>query len=549
MALAWGLAGAADLAASSPGPAEWEQMLTAPVLPGHRPKALAVDEAGTLFWIESRVDGKGAEEGRIRFQTPSNSASRDEFGPTIPVGTGACALLAWRGTCYLAAPAGLRTIRNDGKAGPDGKVRELPMARNRPAGTDAGFSSLTLGADGRLHGEVEATPAPGEGRGERTGGSRFHLEPDGADFEVVPPGVHHPTAPEFDDAGHAVGADQIADDSSVEDAEWRDKVVATCRDWNGRPYFLLFRDDDRGDPQVEVIARKQEAPARSADEIIRAINEHLDGDPEEKSEALRAFLDHDERRVRWLSAWALTRKGDGLEILAAAAKDGSPKARSAALSGIGILARLGHGLFVPGDDPDFSPIPKPDLARNAALATATFLSHPAAETRVQALKILASAMRPAGLIPYGELLKDSAARVRDQTLLTAGQLGQVAVLDLLPDADEDPPLNLDRLADMMAASFQNDQLIPFRHHPDRRIRWAAMKVLQREPEAGLGYFIFDTDPVVAGDAVLAIEAAGLEDFHPLIAKRISQGLPTDWSEPAKRAAQRCARSADEASGN
>jgi hypothetical protein len=220
--------------------------------------------------------------------------------------------------------------------------------------------------------------------------------------------------------------------------------------------------------------------------------------------------------------------------------NGGETARHAALAGIGVLARLGHGLIVPGDDRAFSPLPDFDLARSAAVTLGACLDQPSARLRAHALTLLASAKRPAGLIPFGGLLADPDPQVRDAAMLAGGRLKQMAMLDLLPTGDDAPPLDPARLADALEGIHAPDQLLFYRNHDDPRLRRAAMEVLLRQRHGNLGHFVFDPDPEIAADAVRGIDRQAIESLFSVVARRVDQGMPDEWPETVKQAARRCA---------
>jgi len=583
-----------------------------------RPRALGFDESGATYWLESREDGaNGGNLGRIRRQAAGPAGKAELVADGLVLKPGRCALLGWRGLCFLAAPPAIRLIEVDRDGGPamiESLDPTFEVAQEQDA---AGFGGLGMAPDGRVYGSFSGGTAHGVGEAPGTGNAVFRFEPDGSGFELVHRGLLRPSAPVFDDLGRArlidrvdgkepgirwlplldgafgggggkpfpsdgVALPEAAATAGFELVFWLTrepdggaarlawgtpgaslpgdpepdpapliegaKIIDLASDWNGVPHLLIFRDRADGEPKtIEILAfggAQADAPAA---ESLKTINAHFDDPKREDVTDLLDLLSDPERRIRWQAAWALSRNRTGLTLLNHAIAKGDAPSLHAALAGIGVIARRGAGAAVPGDDRGFSPLPRTELARQAAVAVSGLLANPAPELRAQALRILGGAHRPAGLIPFSAMLADPDPGVRNDALLAAGHLRWQALVSTLETARSKGGLALDtaRLADALAAIYPPEHLpIYGRRNSNQQLRLAAVEALQRHGHEGLAGFVFDSDPEVASAAVLGIDRWHLDKVFGVVAARVSQGSIEEWSPEARQAALRCAPKAE-----
>jgi hypothetical protein len=206
-----------------------------------------------------------------------------------------------------------------------------------------------------------------------------------------------------------------------------------------------------------------------------------------------------------------------------------------------VIARRGAGAVVPGDDQEFAPLPKDDLARKAAGIVAGLLTHQDPDVRIQALRTIAAARRPAGLIPFPAMLCDPDATVRNETLLAAARLRWRALIGSLGSARSQGGQAVDtaRLADALDAIHTPEQLPIYGRYDDQQMRLAAVEALRRRNHAALASFVFDSDPEVAATAVLAIDSGQVSQAFDAVARRLAQASIGDWPAAAQQAAERC----------
>jgi hypothetical protein len=325
------------------------------------------------------------------------------------------------------------------------------------------------------------------------------------------------------------------------------RVIDLSSDWNGVPHLLVSQPgtgDSPGMLEILRFAGPEEGPG--AEDALAAVRNHFDDPQQEDGTALIDLISHPERRIRWQAAWAMSRRPDGLLMLEHAFGKGEALAQHAALASMGLVARRGAGAFVPGDDLEFGNLPMDDYGRVAVQKIAPQVTHPDSRIRVHALRVLGSARRPSGTIPFEKMLADPKQSVRDQTLLAAGRLKWKALVSSMKTARARGGGALDtaRLADALAGIHEPAQLAVYSRQGDRQLRLAAVEVLRQHGHPALASFVFDPDAEVASNAVLAIDERHVEKGFTVVAKRLAQGPVDDWPQAARHAAKRCALRAE-----
>ena len=206
-------------------------------------------------------------------------------------------------------------------------------------------------------------------------------------------------------------------------------------------------------------------------------------------EKLATLLGHADQRVRQGAQLELAKRGNKAAFLTVA---GDAKAallaRVHALWGYGQLLRRGAAEVAP------------------ALA---FLRDTDAEIRTQAAKILGDA--PAAAKPQAKaliaLLADSSPRVRLQSAIALGKLGERTAVDaLFALAARDGAIPVLRHAAVtgLAACATTEQLAAKKSDASINVRLASVIALRRQASPAIAAFLQDSDPLVVEEAARAI---------------------------------------------
>jgi len=187
---------------------EWRSILRVEAPDGHRPRALGFDETNAVYWLEARIEPDGRALGRIRSRAGDSDADPVLVADQLPLKSGRCALLAWRGRCFLAAPPTIRIIETgDGESATVSNLDPtFTIARGH---REAGFGGLTIAPDGRIYGSFSGVTVQGIEATPGVQNAVFRFEPDATGFELVHRGLTQPSAPIFDDIGRSRLIDHV----------------------------------------------------------------------------------------------------------------------------------------------------------------------------------------------------------------------------------------------------------------------------------------------------------------------------------------------------
>jgi hypothetical protein len=253
-----------------------------------------------------------------------------------------------------------------------------------------------------------------------------------------------------------------------------------------------------------------------------------------------------ERRIRISAQLAITRNTEVLALLMHGLGSDDLRARLHALWGAGILARRGAAAVLPGDNPEFSPIPNEKLARTAAKMIAAGLDNPNPLFRIQTLRTLAAGRRAAGIIQFPKFLADPNPQIRDEALLAAARMrwrALISSLSTMRSGKQAPALDAARVADVLDRTYSPPQLRIFARSRNSLLRLAAVESLRRAAHPALEAFIADPDPVVSGAAVRAIARSGPAGLRPAAANFWhGKPLPDSWDAKTRQALKTCSES-------
>jgi quinoprotein glucose dehydrogenase len=299
---------------------------------------------------------------------------------------------------------------------------------------------------------------------------------------------------------------------------WGAAVTDVEYSWDGK---LLVSDFIGGwaaheDGRVYAIEATEPWRAEEAAEVADIIARGLEKRP---TPALERLLGHPDLRVRLRAQLALTRRGDGFEVLAKAAKQSKDGfTRLHGVWGLGVIARRGAAVL-PGTSGGFAVLPDKQLRDKARKELLPLLEDGDPEVRAQAVKVLGESGLPGEGIPFDVLLADASPRVRAFAAIAAGRSKSAAALSALwkmLERNEDPYL---RSAGSYALSLVAEarQLAALRGHADAAVRQAAVIALRRQKDPAVAAFLRDPEPRVAREALMAIHDAGIEPARPLAA--------------------------------
>ena len=242
--------------------------------------------------------------------------------------------------------------------------------------------------------------------------------------------------------------------------------------------FAMFDDKHRGEPSVGHLQQ-----------LFR------DGFNQRHPEELLLLLAHRDMRVRLRAQYALSRHESDLDgQLASMIREVSPAALHA-------IWTLGQRRSVDRINP--------------------LLSHELAEIRAQAARTLGNigVTEQTDLVSLRSRLNDSHARVRTFASIALGKLGDRLAVDKLlsmveRNADRDA---FERHAAVFALShlLAPNELAQLHTSASRSVRLAALLALRRQRAPAVAVFVRDTDPMVAAEAIRAINDEGINAFHKL----------------------------------
>ncbi len=270
-----------------------------------------------------------------------------------------------------------------------------------------------------------------------------------------------------------------------------------------------------------------------ADAVKQTKQWFAEGFTQRPSSELATMLAHPDMRVRLRAQIELTRRQDGLSFFQTGLQSRSEVERLHSIWGIGVIARRGI-TSAPNAD-GFASLPDASKMKQAMELLTPLLKDPDAETRTQALRMLADVKNlPVASLPVGGLLKDESKRVAfHAALLIAKQkssfLAPQIVEMLKANQDQDPFLR-HAGAYALAEILPEPQFNALRAETDPSVRLAMVVALRRIKSPMLQEFVTDVTPRVADEAIRAIHDLFLETSRPAVAELLEKTSGVERTE-------------------
>jgi quinoprotein glucose dehydrogenase len=323
-------------------------------------------------------------------------------------------------------------------------------------------------------------------------------------------------------------------------------ATAIAYAWDGRLFII-----DGGNEQIfSLNAGAGSWRASEAAETAKLIRE---GFEQRDSAELAMLLKHPDFRVRLRAQIALTRQADALARFSAAIASGDVMERIHGVWGIGILARRGSGVPLPGDAV-FGDVPANKVRLAAGQKLAELLSNPDAEVRAQAARAIGDApnqfIRPRdpskgrGLpgggavvtaegLPLAALLFDESPRVRYFAAISIGKLKALgfysSICDFLKANDNrDPYLRHAGAFALQHIVTSSLMLSGLERHPSPAVRLGATIALRRMRDPAVATFIHDPDPQVADEAIRAVTDLSLDQVRDPLGMLLDNLAARPW---------------------
>jgi len=305
-------------------------------------------------------------------------------------------------------------------------------------------------------------------------------------------------------------------------------------DWKGRvvisDYVTGWGSHESG-RVVSLAAQKPFKPEESASvaPLIKS------GFAKLSAEELSALLRHADQRVRLRAQLELTRRPDALARFTQATQSLDALERVHGIWGLGILARRGAAI-APNDAWSLQTKSLAPLADRMAAAQrlVALLSHADAEVRAQAVRALGEGPIAGNDLPLDKLILDESPRVRMFAAIAAGRLAADKFLPevftmLKANADADPILRHagSMAIDGMCKTSATIELAAA--HESKSVRLATVMVMRRRADESVGRFIRDASPVVADEAIRAINDLYFETARPAVAALLDTRDSRKWT--------------------
>ena len=265
-----------------------------------------------------------------------------------------------------------------------------------------------------------------------------------------------------------------------------------------------------------------------AKEAAKLISEGFD---QRESAELAELLGHPDSRVRLRAQLALTRKKDGLMVLASTTKSENQLQRIHAIWGLGIIARRGSS---PLPDEEFAEIPRKGIRENAVQVLVDLLKDPDPEIRVQALRGIGEGPVDGNILPLSGLLFDRNPRVAFAAAITIGKLKAIAhysaILDFIrKNNNSDVYLRHAGIYALEHISTKTIQISALSTDPSPALRLAAVVALRRLDSPEVALFARDADPKVQDEAIRAIYDKDMVDMRPVAAALLDNLDSRKWT--------------------
>ena len=270
------------------------------------------------------------------------------------------------------------------------------------------------------------------------------------------------------------------------------QIVDSDFDWNGNLYVM----DYRGQKVMKVVhpeAKKHPSIKSAAQIMTKGIKHYNDNE-------LLSFLSHDDMRIRLFAQFELAGRGESsIELF----KQASNKKNL-------LVTRL-HGIWGLGH-----------LARkNKSIAAhiAPYLKDSSYRIRGQAAKAIGESSNSSFNKELISLLSDENLRVRSYATIALGNLkvddAASALATLLKENDDKDPYV--RHAGVMGLSgLSKSRLMSLAKDESKAVRMAVLLVLRRHKDNDLGQFLMDQNPLIAQEALSAINTLTMADAYSYI---------------------------------
>lgn len=269
--------------------------------------------------------------------------------------------------------------------------------------------------------------------------------------------------------------------------------------------------------------------AAEAAEAGKLIRENLGNFP---GEELTKYLKHPDMRVRLRAQIAITRKQNALEIFKNSVKSDDQMERIHSLWGLGILARRGP-VPVPTND-GFATLPDQRDRALAAKEIIPFLRHEDEETRIQAIRAIATSEITGDDLPLSILTTDESLRVRAEAAIALGRLGTFSqfgtIVEMLRENNnKDVWLRHAGIYALEKFAAKGARLSSLKSDKSPAVRLAAAVAMRRTHDPKVWLLVSDSDPAVSDEAVRAIYDNDLVEERPAVAKLLDNLKARTWT--------------------
>lgn len=244
------------------------------------------------------------------------------------------------------------------------------------------------------------------------------------------------------------------------------------------------------------------------------------------------LLRHPDLRVRLRAQIAITRKPQALKIFTTAASSADQTERIHGLWGLGILARRGS-VPVPTND-GFGSLPDVRVRNEAAKVIIPYLDHEDEETRVQAIRSIATSGLPGDDLTLGILLTDKSLRVRAESAIAIARMGAVgqfsSICDMLRENNnKDVYLRHAGIYALEMIARKGAELSGLKADKSPALRLAAVVAMRRLHDPKVSLLVPDADPAVSDEAVRAVYDNDLVEERPVVAQLLDNLSARKWT--------------------
>lgn len=303
--------------------------------------------------------------------------------------------------------------------------------------------------------------------------------------------------------------------------------------YDGRVLITDFMNGWSSHEKGQILALNAGANTWKAKEAGDAVSIMKNGIEKLSSAECAKLLRHPDFRIRLRAQVALTRKPDALKVFTEAVQSVEQTERIHGLWGLGILARRG-AVPSPAQNDGFATLPDLRTRNQAAQVIIPYLENDDEETRVQAIRAIATAGIPGDSLPLGVLTKDKSLRVRAEAAIAIGRLKAVGqfgtICDLLRENNnKDLFIRHAGIYALELLGRSGARLSALKSDNSAAVRIAAVVALRRLNDPSVSLFVTDADPAVSDEAVRAIYDNDLVDERPAAAALLDNLGSRKWT--------------------